>query len=336
MTGDGDGNLVPAVGGVRGRAGGGVIHAPPGFSPPTPDQLAEHLDQYPPRAVSGWGVWGPVGGVAILAMLGLAAGGPLALLLPWAAVLGLLLYLSYRVRRSRDLEAQTSAAQELAMLRQFPEALRTAWRLLPQLSQYPLLHARVVALMAHCLDQVKQYEAALVGYDYLIEHLPADNPGVVQLRVQRTLAALQSDRLTEADDALRRLRGVIDRYAGSAIAGGYRLAQLLQQVRTHHFADVVADADADDPLEALRPLGVEAGYGHAMIALAYRQAPQLAPERAREAADLWWSRATLLLPEATLVDRFPDLRPLTSAVAAPRPIVAPEPPAPPASTEPPA
>lgn len=280
----------------------------PSFEPPTAEQLAEHLERHPPRPLSPWSVWGPLGLVALVSLIGLTAGGLLAMLLPWLSVMVLLAVLSYRVRQARELEAQTTQTQELALLRHFPQALRSAWRLLPRLVHNPLLHARIVALMAHCLDQVKQYEAAMTGYDYLIRHLPDDNPGVVQIRVQRAVAALQSDHLTDADDTLRRLRGVIDRYKGSAASAGYRLAQLLQQVRTHHFADAVAENG--DLLDALRPLGVEAGYGHALLALAYHAAPNLDAGEASRAAKLWWRRATLLLPEATLIDRFPELAPL--------------------------
>lgn len=283
--------------------------APEIFTPPTAEQLSEHLDRHPPRAPTPWAVWGPMVVVVVVALFGLALGGPFAFALPWLAVMGLLVFLAVRVRTGRELEAQASETQELAMLRQFPAALRRAWRLLPRLDTNPLLHARIVALMAHCLDQVKQFDAAIVGYDYLLDNLPGDNPGAAQLRVQRAIAALLSDRLSDADDSLRRLRGGIDRYSGTAVSAGYRLAQLVQQVRTNHFADAVAESG--DVLEALRPLGVEAGYGHALVALSYQHAPGEDPRAAHRASQQWWQRATLLLPEETLVDRFPELLPLS-------------------------
>jgi hypothetical protein len=79
-------------------------------------------------------------------------------------------------------------------------------------------------------------------------------------------------------------------------------------VRTNHFADAVEGCDG--LLDELRPLGVDAGYGHALVALAYHH---LAGAAAGEQAALWWSRATLLVAAPALLDRFAELRPLLGA-----------------------
>lgn len=276
------------------------------FDPPTAEQFSDYLAEHPPQLPTPWLAWGPLLAVAGVALVGLTIGGAAAIALPWLAMAGLFIFLMFRVRAARDLETRTNRTHEMAMLRHYPQALRRAWRLLPKVAVNPLLHARVVALMTHCLDHVKAYDTAIVGYDYLLEHLPDEHPGTTQLRVQRTVAALCADHLSDADDDLRRLRGTIDAHRGTPVAAGYRLAQLIQQVRTNHFADAVEDGG--NLLSELRPLSVDAGYGHALLALCHYHCGD-AP-----AARLWWDRARLLLPVAAMVDRFPELAALKGQV----------------------
>lgn len=285
---------------------------PAPFSPPTAEQFAQHLDEHPPRMPSPWAVWGPLLAVAGVAVVGLMAGGAAAILLPWLAMAGLFVFLAVRVRVARELETRTTQTHEMAMLRHYPQALRRAWRLLPRATSNPLLHARVVAVMAHCLDHVQAYDAAITGYDYLLRHLPDEHPGAVHLRVQRTIAAFCADHLSDGDDGLRRLRGAIgEEHRGTPVAAGYRLARLIQQVRTNHFQDAI-DA-SDNLLDDLRPLSVEAGYGHALQALCHHHHPGGDPSAARRAARLWWDRARMLLPTDTMIDRFPELAPLAAS-----------------------
>jgi len=128
----------------------------------------------------------------------------------------------------------------------------------------------------------------------------------VQLRTFRAICALHADRLADADDTLRQLRGLIAPYAKGAVGAAYRLAELTQHVRTHHYTEGLERADR--MLEDLRPLGVEAGYGHALIALCHQEdrADRDAATRQQQ-VDLWWRRATLLLPAAALTERYPEL-----------------------------
>ena len=154
------------------------------------------------------------------------------------------------------------------------------------------------------------YGAAIVGYDSLLEHLPNDHPGAIQLRAHRALAALHSDRLADADDTLRQMRSHVEPYANTPIGATYRLAELTQAVRTHHYSDPLERAE--HMLDDLRPLGVEAGYGHALLALCHQEDRASRDEHARrEAVRRWWESATLLLPEAALLDRYPELRVLS-------------------------
>jgi len=207
----------------------------------------------------------------------------------------------------RTLEHQVTYAQELSMLRHHEQTLRLTWQLLPQVATAAMLHNRVVAYLAYSLDQLKVFDAAIVAYDNLIGQLPPQHPGSVQLQIQRAIAQLQLEQLIDADDTLRRMRHMADTIKHTAVGASYRLAGLLQQVRTHHFAEAIEESGG--LLEDLRPLGVEAAYGQALMALCYHQhgGAEGAGGGGAQNSRLWWSRATLLMPPATLVDRFDEL-----------------------------
>ncbi|MFW6061050.1 MAG: hypothetical protein ACODAQ_12790, partial [Phycisphaeraceae bacterium] len=288
------------------------------FTPPTPEQLAAHLQRHPPRPPSRWTARAPLIVMIAALVVAILLGNIWAMVLPWAALLGVFLYLVVRVRGARGLEQRTTRVQELSMLRRYPEGLRRAWTLVPRLTHQPTLYIRCVALLSQCLHQLKAYDAAIVGYDGLLEHLPHEYPGAIQLRAHRALAALHGDRLADADDTLRQLRNVVGPYAHTTIGATVRLAELTQATRTHHYTDPLDRADR--LLEELRPLGVEAGYGHALLALCHREDRSERDETGRRAqVQLWWNRATTLLPEAALLDRYPELTALRHTANPPTP-----------------
>lgn len=268
--------------------------------------------------------WVPLAVLAGVMVVALSSSDPLMQLLPWVVLTGMLLFMSARVRRMRSLERQTHRVQELAMLRHQREALDAGWALLPQLTGSLDLYARTTALLAHLLDQLKAYDSAIVGYDFLIERLPQEHPASVQLRVQKTIVQLESDHLADADDGLRKLRALQQHPSVTPVQAAYHYALLLQSVRTHHYDDAIAMAGG--LLDNLRPLGVDAGYGHALLAWSFAahaerlrlreaESPQTnagagAQETHSElmqSATTWWSSATLLLPVADLARRHVHL-----------------------------
>jgi len=269
-----------------------------------------YLQRNEPQGQSRWTGLLPFVALGVVMGLAFTSHHALAALLPVAVVVGLLAILSWRVRTLKRIEQRAVRVQELTLTRYFPQALRLAWRVLPDLRALPELHGRTVAAIAHCLDQVKAYDAAIVSYDYLIYHLPDDHPGAVQLTIQRTIAQLFADQLADADDALRRLRNMVERYRDSAIGASYRLAGLVQQVFTGHYADAVEESD--NLIDDLRPLGVEAGYGYALMALSHHKIDS-------KDTDMWWQRATLLMPPSSLVGRFDQLDPLRTLAPTERP-----------------
>lgn len=277
------------------------------FKPPTGPQLAQHLERHAASGPPKWMTRGPIVALVGLVVLGLllyqTGARPLAYALPWLGLLGMLGWARWRVHHARTLERSVTRLQELAMLRHHREALVDAWSLLPKVKVSPSLHARAVALMGHLLDSVGAYEAALVAYNHLLEQMPEGHPAAPPLRVQRAVASLHCDHLADADNDLRRLRPLADKHPGSMLSAAYTLAQLVQDVRTGHYADAVQSADRQgDMVDRLRPLGTSAGYGHALLAWCRQQHD---PADAAISSD--WANATMLMPASALIHRFPEL-----------------------------
>lgn len=290
------------------------------FDPPTAEQLARHLSQYPAVPATVWQQRGPL--LMIIAVAGLALimiGQPGFALLPLFALLGLMAYLSGQARTAAELQARTARAWELAMIRRYREALGQAWELLPACRTRPELHGRAVTVIAHVLGELGRSEAAEVAYGYLLDRLPPDHPLALRLRVQQAIAALNNGRLADGDEALRKLRGQAESSSDPSLAAMLRLARLVQDVQTGHYADA-AEA-ADDTAAALIPLGVEAGYGYALLALCFAMRSEYDPsveadqkEALQQQARQYWDKATLLIPPAALVYRYPELNKLTAQI----------------------
>ncbi len=275
------------------------------FHPPTADQVAGYLDQHTIANPSRLSHWMPAIIVGVLVLLALSWSNMGMTFIVWLALLGLFINAMLRARLQRNMDQQLVKAQELTLQRQNAEALRVAWQLIPQLRTRPQQYTRAIALLAHNLEQVRAYDAAVIAFGRVLQHLPEDHPATTQMRVEQTMAMLASDQLTDADNHLRRLRNTIDRHTNTAIQAGFHLAALYQQVRTNHFRD--AADNQQGMLEKLRPLGIDAGFGHALLALACYHSAVDEQDSLIAQSQLWWDRATLLLPVATLVKRFPEL-----------------------------
>lgn len=151
-----------------------------------------------------------------------------------------------------------------------------------------------------------------MAYDRLLADLPGDHPGAVYLKIFRAISSLFEDRLADADETLRRLRGPVEAMPGSPAAAAYRFALLFQAVKTARYDDAIAESDGLIP--ALQPWGIQAGYGYALLAYCYQQSPRTAPPAPHDSASessslahLWWERATALLSPHALRQRFPEL-----------------------------
>jgi len=288
----------------------------PAGSLPTAEQVAAHATHFMPQAGPVWVTHAPLIVLVAAVLLAILIPPPIGALLPWLALLGVLIHGSARLRGLRDLERVANAIAEQAMLRRYRPALRRAWLVLPRLVRHPSLHGRVVATMAHCLDDLGAHESAMAAYDHLLAGMPDAGPATMHVRISRAIAALRTDHLADGDEALRRSRGAIGLYLGTPIGGAFRMAQLVQDVRTHHYTDALEFAPT--LVDDLRPLGIEAGFGYALMALCMSNARPADPAAAAqvEPPTRWWSRATTLLPAEQLVREFPELEPLARSVAA--------------------
>lgn len=290
--------------------------AAPAIRPPSPEQFHAWLTAHP-LSPPARGVW--VGPVTVL-LLGLIASlvipGPTGLLLPWIALMGVVGWLRWRTMQSRELEGYTGGLTELAVLRRPGDALRRGWVVLPRLTQRPALHGRTVAVMSQCLAELGQYDAAVVGYDHVLSLLPPSHPAKPQLGLDRTVSCLMSERLTEAEDGLSRMRE-LEVEGPRALRANYRFARLLQAFMLHRDAEAVEWDASGDLLTELRPLGIEAGYGHALLALCHHRFSQREHEdeacrhEARARSAVWWGTAQQLLPVERLAARFPEVDALT-------------------------
>ncbi len=293
---------------------------PTGFRPPSADQVERLLRRCEPSAPSKLTAWLPAAGLIVLLLIVFQSPHGAALVGAWLLLLAWLGYTMHTARRRLSLERRAAEIHELTLLRRFPQALRRAWTLLPQLSTRGDLHGRVVAAMGHGLEQVGACDAALLAYDFLIRRVPADHPGARPIRMQRVFALLASDRLADADDELRRLRDLADVRSPGPLSAAFAFAQLWQMVATNHFEDAMALRGR--LVDRLRPLGVEAGYAYALMAHAVHHAPLGVTtddqDRSMQ-AQTWWHRATLLLSPSALLGRLPVLEP-TAATLVPTPL----------------
>ncbi|MFG0247715.1 MAG: hypothetical protein ACF8OB_02420 [Phycisphaeraceae bacterium JB051] len=290
--------------------------ATPTFKPPSPEQVTDHLRRCAPRVSRVWVTQLPLILLLVAVGMTLFAQNALTAILPWLILIGVVAYAMIRVRHVRTIQSRVMRISEWTQLEQHERATRAIWKMLPVVQMMPELHGRLVALMAHNLDCLTAWPAAEVAYDYLIQRMPADHPGSVQLQLQRTVLQLFNDELTSADTNLRKLRPMALEMGVSPISATYHYAALLQQVSTFHYADAVAE-NKDELVDRLRPLGVEAGHGYALMAwscyqLSLRESDSAAwMDQARD----WWHKATLLLSTQKLLARQDELKALAAQIA---------------------
>lgn len=286
------------------------------FIPPSPKQVTAHLHRCAPRVSRLWVTQLPLFLLIFAAVLTLFAQDLLTATMPWMILVGVVAYAMVRVRQVRSIQDRVMKVSEWTQIGQHERATRAIWKLLPVVQMMPELHGRLVALMAHNLDRLTAWPAAEIAYDYLITRMPSDHPGSVQLQLQRTVLQLFNDELTTADNNIRKLRPLAIELKNSPVSATFYYAALLQHVRTLHFSEAVEE-NRDTLVERLRPLGVEAGHGYALLAWSFFQLANRRPDepqRMQQALD-WWHKATLLMPTAKLLARQEDLKSLAAYAA---------------------
>lgn len=271
--------------------------------------MAAHLAAHrpaPPPASRRLAPLVPLAGAAVVA---LAVGG-VAWVLPWLALVGTSVWARGQVARRQRRQRRVERARELVRLRFNRPALRTAWRLLPELTEHPGLHHAAVAVLARGLEQTLEDDAALTCLDHLADAVPPAHPTRAGLDARRISALVASGRLADADEALRRLRSVdIQTPEHRAVLA---LAELEHAVSTAHYHEAIEESPT--LVTTLRPLGLNAARGYALRALCHHhRAARGDAAGDRSAAREWWQRAAALTDEATLVAALPATRAVADA-----------------------
>jgi tetratricopeptide (TPR) repeat protein len=315
------------------------------LSPPAqlPDekQVREWLTAHRLQPASPWAFIG-VTALLIFAvfMLGMGDQSGVSQFITIMLGVGVILFVISRARKIRNAETDSRRVHELTVTRQWRDAFELAWKTIPGVTQMPEQYARTLACMAYSLDQLKRYDSAIYSYKLLLEVLPSDHSFVTQVQTHMAIAMLANDELSDADDRLRKLRLQAGRQT-PVLKALISLADLIQITRTYHYADALAiEQNAE---EMFRPLGVEAGFGYALLAYARQQLAEreikqsavadftqslepgqeqpMPPGQAHlQAADQLWGKATLLVSPQRIVDRFPMLSTLLSRPATPSPV----------------
>ena len=277
------------------------------WSPPTAEQVAAHLAAHRPVLPPASRRLIPLIPLGVAAVLALAIGGA-AWVLPWLSLVGTSFWARTQLARRQRQQRRVERARELVRLRFNRPALRTVWRLLPELTDYPGLHHAAVSVLARGLEQTLEADAALTCLDHLTDAMPKAHPARTALDARKIAGLVASGRLADADAALRRLRsaGATTPEQQAVLA----LAELDHAVATAHYHEAIEESPA--LVTTLRPLGLGAARGYALRALCHhhRNAPD-DPAAARG----WWQRATALIDGSTLVAALPVTQPLAHAIA---------------------
>jgi hypothetical protein len=296
--------------------------------PTDPQRIVAYLNDNEPRPNQPAGrlLWliGIIAFVFLLTQLS----GPVGTLALWAAVIGVIIWVTHKRRQAIDLQRSMEQLRELTLLRRHRQACSAAWALIPRVNRHAHLHGHTTLMFASNLMGMNHFDGAIAAQDYLLEHIPNDHPTALLIRLQRVMAYLHTDQLRSADDELRALsRTELPAFPSSLHAAGV----LFQQIKTHHHADVLSDYRLDkttneaeesdkapsadeqprDPIALFAPLGTEAAYPYAMLAVAAHH------QDATGLAGRWWTAATRLRPAETLLEDVSEFRVLAGYPPAP-------------------
>lgn len=222
--------------------------------------------------------------------------GVVALSVAWAQ------HLSAKLREEGAVVRQAEEAQRLGR----PDvAASLLGRVLANTMVSPVHRLQALGTYVAALARGGRYEEAVGAADAMMsEGVPPEL--AVRLRSAKVYALLREDRLADADRALGELRRMgREGPVGAALA----LAEAYRDVRTGHGADLLEAHPAMRELVA-RFLGARVGDIEALAAWARHRAGDLAGARRH------WRRATLLQPVPELLQRYPELAPVASAIPA--------------------
>jgi tetratricopeptide (TPR) repeat protein len=205
------------------------------------------------------------------------------------------------VRAAREEQAAVGALDELVQLRRWPEAGLLLQTILSRPARSPLARAQSLLYLAMVLARYHRFEDSIAVHDYILEHIPLDDVTDHAIRLGRAMSLLREDNLLGADRAIAELR----RTSRGVESAGLALVEIYRDVKTGHPAEAIEMFDAR--LQAMRrQLGHRVADAWALVARAYDMLDR------RPEAQTAFENATLLLPLAELVRRYPEISTLES------------------------
>ena len=326
--------------------------APPPDTGDLPVEFAvdEWLDQSQVQR-RRWLVWMPplaLGAVAtalLLATVGPGSSGrfpTISLVLLGVAAVAITL-VSKAMRDVRSERKEVRQAEDLVLLRKWPEAIESLDRLLTRpMSLVQLRWAALVSLM-RVLSRYGQFDDAVLVADEILEHPGVDPATGFAIRCSRAMMLLQADRLADASDAISKLRREVKQIdtsirqisdaADDSAEEPSTIFDLQQEMLNQPTADEVDSAGNGDGFDSAAVLLIEMYRDiqtyHTDEALDIfrehrsRFAKQLglrlgdalalasvAAHRSEQFEDArqWWGDATLLVSASELRRRYPETR----------------------------
>ena len=222
----------------------------------------------------------------------------LSWILPQLLLLAMIGLLVRTVRRQREFARDIQESTEAMQLRQWTRAWSVLSRLLRKPVPHPAVRAESLLALAALAEANEAFDASQRIYESMLEERQADPLQLHTARVGLGAALLRTGQTTDAV-------GLIDRLEREDLPGSLRahteLLALFREITMGHAADRLDRADERRKLFR-RYLGTRAGYGYALLALAFDRAGQ--PERAAKS----WLDATMLEPLPELLCRFSELQ----------------------------
>ncbi len=227
-------------------------------------------------------------------------------LAPLLAGVAILIVARTTHKRQQRLARRWTRIHEAVLLEDWLTADRTLDQVLSNPVNDPGLRAQGLLGLAELADHHHSYETSQILYGQILHERIGHNSQIQTAAIGMAEAMLRTDNLTgavELIDALNRQN--LPRPWKAHV----ELLRLFREVVMGQYDDVLEAAD--HRCDLFRScLSTRSGYGYGLMAMAFHRRGQ-----AGQAAD-FWRDATLLVPPARLVERFPQLAELTDEYAA--------------------
>jgi len=219
-------------------------------------------------------------------------------LLPQLLVVGVIVTIHHGTVRQRRADQLLQQAIEAVQLQQWADAETAITQLLASAVRQQLARTQALLGLVAIAQARHAYEAAQHVCRYILDH--GLGSVLQQHTAQVSLAAslLRTDQITDAVNLIDRLS---KQDLPPQLRAQVELLSLFREVTMGHTETSLETAD--ERAELFRKhLGTRAAYGYGLLAAAFDRTGQ--PQTARH----HWHNATLLVPPARLVDRFPELQ----------------------------